>query len=300
MKIDTSESWLPVYEAMASKVRLNIIRLLSRKSMNIKELAGELKLSSAIVTMHVSKLERAGIITSVRSAANGAIQKMCSLAVDSLEVEFPSKIYEEKKFHQFIIPIGHYTDFSVTPTCGLATQDKIIGYFDDPRYFLDAERVNAKILWFTQGFVEYKIPNHLLTGQQPYELEISMELGSEAPGTNSNWPSDISFTINGIRLGQWTSPGDFGGTRGKYTPPWWNIAVNQFGLLKVLRINRAGAWMDGEKLSDVGIDRLELGRKQWSLRISVEEDAANAGGLTIYGKGFGNYDQDILLRLYYA
>lgn len=299
MRIDTSESWLPVYEALASKVRLNIIQLLSCKSMNIKELAGELKLSSAIVTMHIAKLEKAGIVTAVRSITNGAIQKMCSLALDSLEIEFPSRAPEDKKFHQFILPIGHYTDFNIIPTCGLATQDKIIGYFDDPRYFLDSERVNAKILWFTQGFVEYKIPNYLLAGQKPDELEISMELGSEAPGSNSNWPSDISFAINGVRLGQWTSPGDFGGTRGKYTPSWWNIVVNQFGLLKVLRINKSGSFMDGERISDVNIDQLELGRKQWSFRISVEENAANIGGLTIYGKGFGNYDQDIIIRHYY-
>lgn len=299
MKINTTETWLPVYEALASNVRLNIIRLLSIKQMNIKDLAGELKLSSAIVTMHVGKLEKAGIIKSERSSINGGIQKICSLAIDSLEIEFPQKESAKRKHHQFVLPVGHYTDFQAIPTCGLATQEKVIGFFDDPRYFLDAERVNAKILWFSQGFVEYKIPNHLLANQHADELEISMELGSEAPGSNSDWPSDISFFINGVKLGQWTSPGDFAGTRGKFTPAWWNIVVNQFGLLKVLRITKTGTFMDGEKISDTTIDDIDVNRKQWSFRIAVEDNALNAGGLTIYGKGFGNYDQDMVFKLYY-
>lgn len=103
-----------------------------------------------------------------------------------------------KKFHQFIVPVRHYTDFNITTTCVLATTEKVIWYFDDPRYFLDPKRVNVKILWFAKGYVEYKILNQLLASQHLKELEISMELGSEAPGVNSNWPSDISFIFIGI------------------------------------------------------------------------------------------------------
>ena len=111
-------------------------------------------------------------------------------------IDFPKRTQERVKNHEYIVPIGHYTDFEVTPTCGLATPEKVIGYFDDTRYFLDPHRVDAKILWFTQGFIEYKLPNYLLATQEPNELEISMEISSEAPGANKNWPSDISFIIN--------------------------------------------------------------------------------------------------------
>ena len=48
-----------------------------------------------------------------------------------------------------------------------------------------------------------------------------MELSSEAPGVNSNWPSDISFCLNDESIGIWTSPGDFGDVRGIFTPDWW-------------------------------------------------------------------------------
>ncbi len=299
MKTDISEKWLPVYEALASSVRLKIIQLLSKKSMNIKELAGELGLSSAIVTMHVRKLEEAQLIKSQRIHSNGALHKVCSLAVERLEVQFPQEAVNHAKVHEFSLPIGHYTDFSITPTCGIATVEKLIGYFDDPRYFLDPERVNAGILWFTQGFVEYRVPNHLLSVQTPVALEITMELGSEAPGVNSNWPSDITFFFDTILLGQWTSPGDFGGSRGKYTPEWWSLGVGQFGLLKVLRIDASGTYMDGRKISGTTLGELDIRQKQWTFRIAVLAEAEHPGGVTIFGSGFGNYNQDILFRLYY-
>lgn len=299
MIIDTSEKWLPIYEALASPVRLRIIQLLAENTLNIKELAEELHLSSAIISMHVKKLETANIIKCERTHTKGAVQKLCSLYLESLEIEFPSKTKVTRKKYEFSIPIGHYTDFQITPTCGLATSDKIIGYFDDPRYFWDAERVNAKILWFTQGFVEYKIPNHLLSDEEPSELEISLELGSEAPGINNNWPSDITFYFNGIKLGYWTSPGDFGMERGKYTPAWWSTGVGQYGLMKVLKVDHNGTYMDGLKISDVKLEQLDIQQKYWDFKIEVSENAEHMGGVTIFGSGFGNYNQDILLKLYY-
>lgn len=71
MKIDLSEQWLPVYEALASSVRMKIIKLLAQKPMNIKEIAAALDLSSSIITMHVGKLEKAGLITAERVSAHG-------------------------------------------------------------------------------------------------------------------------------------------------------------------------------------------------------------------------------------
>lgn len=300
MNIDISEKHLSVYEALASNVRIKIIQMLALKPMNIKDIANFLGLSSAIVTMHIGKLEKAQIIKAERVHINGAIHKICTLVTDSIHIAFPDKEQPEYKIHEFTLPVGHYTNFDVTPTCGLATHEKIIGYFDDTRYFLDPERVHAKILWFTKGFIEYKIPNHLLSNQDPHTLEISMELGSEAPGVNNNWPSDISFFMNGVYIGYWTSPGDFGGSRGRYTPEWWNLEVAQFGLMKLLRIDKTGSYMDGKKISDVTLDQLQINQKQWSFRIAVLDTAEHVGGITIFGSGFGNYNQDIIFRLFYG
>ena len=59
------------------------------------------------------------------------------------------------------IPIGHYTNYSVEPTCGLATSADFVGMVDEPKFFMDPRRMDARILWFTKGFVEYQSPNFL-------------------------------------------------------------------------------------------------------------------------------------------
>jgi predicted transcriptional regulator len=299
MNLDVTEKSLPFYEAMASSVRLEMIRLLAKQPMNVRELAEAVGLSSAIMTMHVKKLEKGGIIRTDMQSGKGGLRKVCSLAVEQAEIIFPNKMEHIREYHQSFIPVGHYTDFDVEPTCGLATSEKIIGELDDPRYFLDAERFQAKILWFSEGFVEYKIPNFLLSTENPIELVISMEIASEAPLTDNNWPSDITFYLNQVKLGTWTSPGDYGDKRGKYNPPWWPDDVNQYGLLKHLTVTNHGTRMDGMPMSDVTLDQVNVRDKQWTFRIACEKGSPHVGGVTLFGKNFGNYNQDILLRLYY-
>ncbi|EMW6345385.1 transcriptional regulator [Enterococcus faecium] len=38
----------------------------------------------------------------------------------------------------------------------------------------------------------------------------------------------------------------------------------------------------------------------WHLRVEVKEEAENIGGCTLFGKGFGNYDQDIKIKMFYS
>lgn len=300
IKASTDRQWLPLYEALASDVRLRIIEILAEAPLNIKEVAERLSLSSAIVTMHIRKLEHAGLVKTKMVRKAGGTHKMCALAEDEIAIALPQSAAEERAYHEQYIQVGHYTSFEVHPTCGLATREKLIGQYDDPRYFLDPERVNAAILWFGRGYVEYTVPNYLLSSQLLEEIEISFEIASEAEGSNEHWPSDIRFYLNGTRLGEWTSPGDFGTTtRGRYTPEWWAIPLNQYGLWKALRINAGGTYMDGQRISDVTLDNLRLDGRFWTLRFAIEEEAAHVGGLTLYGAGFGNYNQDIQLRAYY-
>ncbi|MUT64390.1 transcriptional regulator [Paenibacillus sp. NEAU-GSW1] len=299
IKANTDIAWLPLYEALASSVRLSIIDLLAVNPMNVKELAEALGLSSAIVTMHIRKLEKAGIIQTKMVRKQGGTHKICTLSEHEIQIDIPHPAQGAVKMHETSIPVGHYTEYEVYPTCGIASREKMIGQFDDPRFFLEPERMNAGILWFGKGYVEYKIPNYLLPGQRPSALELVMEIGSEAPGVNENWPSDIEFSLNGVSIGIWTSPGDYGDERGKFSPAWWRLDVNQYGLLKVIRVQEDGTFIDGQKVSDVSIDDIELDRNHWTFRLAVNEDAEHVGGLTLYGKGFGNYNQDMIFRVYY-
>lgn len=66
----------------------------------------------------------------------------------------------------------------------------------------------------------YRCPNRLPPGAQVDSLSLSLEICSEAPMHHLDWPSDITLGINGVELGTWTSPSDFGGVRGRLTPLW--------------------------------------------------------------------------------
>ncbi|MFD2611747.1 ArsR/SmtB family transcription factor [Paenibacillus gansuensis] len=296
----TDRKWLPLYEALASSVRLQILELLGNGSSNVKDLAEQLGLSPAIVTMHVRKLEVAGLISTARIRKDGGTHKICSLSETAIEIALPSAMLRQpQNVYEQSIPVGHYTSFEVHPTCGLSTSERWIGEFDDPRHFLNPERMNAGVLWFGKGYVEYQTPNYLRNGQKVEQIVIEAELASEAPGVNENWPSDISFYLNGVPLGFWTSPGDFGLSRGRYTPDWWSDSVNQHGLWKVIRITREGTFADEEHISDTTVDDVVTNQHYWTLRFAVEEGARHAGGMTLYGAGFGNYNEDMKFKVFY-
>lgn len=296
MQLEINEESLKVYEALASNVRIRIIQLLSKDKLSIKELAQALGLSSAIVTMHVKKLEEANIIKTERVGQS----KISSLRVDHIDINFPEKIFNAFDTLENEIPIGHYTNYSIEPTCGLATLTDFIGPVDEPKYFMDPKRMDARIIWFTSGFVEYQTPNYLAADEKLEMMEISLEISSEFPFANDNWPSDITFTLNGVELGTWTSPGDFADIRGKYTPDWYPDNLNQYGLLKTLRIMSHGTYMEGDPLSDVTIADIPSHEETWHLKIEVKKDAEYVGGCTLFGRGFGNYDQDIKIKSFYS
>ena len=206
-----------------------------------------------------------------------------------------------KNVYNAELQVGHYCNYEVYPTCGLATASHLIGEVDDTRYFAHPDRYNADILWFSKGFVEYEIPNFIPGSQKITQILISAELSSEAPGINNVWPSDISFYLNDVCIGTWTSPGDFGDVRGIFTPDWWFPNWNQYGLLKMLVINKKGTFIDGLQISDVTIRDFNLDyRSSMKLRMAVNDNAEHVGGLTIFGKSFGNYGQDIKVSINYA
>jgi predicted transcriptional regulator len=58
--------------------------------------------------------------------------------------------------------------------------------------------------------------------------------------------------------------------------------------------------IDGVRLSDVTLSDLGLRPSQpIVLRVAVARSAVNVGGLNLFGRAFGNYPQDIVLRIDY-
>lgn len=300
MQLDITTNSIPVFQALDSKIRLQILQLISEDNYSITELAEKLHISKAIVTKHVQKLEQAQIVKSTYVDSTGGRKKIAHLVVDNIQISFPSKVYHSYRAYDKSTRVGNYTGFEVRPTCGLVSTTEKIGNFDDPHSFVDNKRACAALLWFAEGYVEYLVPNMLKRDEKPKLLEISMELASEFPYSNNIWPSDISFYINEVFVGTWTCPGNFSDARGFYTPKWWNDELSQYGLLKHLRISDLNSTMDGEDISTVRIKDLKLNDHKFiRLRIASPMSAEHKGGVTIFGKGFGNYDQDINTRLYF-
>lgn len=72
-------------------------------------------------------------------------------------------------------------------------------------------------------------------------------------------------------------------------------------LLKLLVINRKGTFIDGLKISDVTINVFNLDyRSNIRFKLGVDENATHKGGLTLFGKSFGNYGQDINVAISYT
>lgn len=127
-----------------------------------------------------------------------------------------------------------------------------------------------------------------------------MEICSEAPNYNLDWPSDITLWINDVEVGTWTSPGDFGGTRGYLTPVWWLDRYTQYGLLKTWSVTAEGSFVDGIRVSNTTIDQLQLtDKKVYTVRIGNRPDGRYPRGFNLFGRKFGNYDQDLTLRIFY-
>ena len=295
------EEGIDILRALASPARVSVMKLLhDHGPMNVNDISRALGLPQSSVSANIQQLEDAGLIRTERISAKKGNQKVCFPEYDEILVMFKKDATAANKTDiEVSMPLGLYTSCEVSAPCGICATDGIIGLLDVPDTFLDPGRMRAGLIWFTRGYIEYQFPNNTrLVGAGISAMEFSMELSSEVPGTAANWPSDITVSVNHIDIGTWTSPGDFGDKRGVYTPAWWKLKGSQYGMLKSWRVMDDGTYVDGVKISPVSLKDLDLGNhKSIRLRIGVRDDARHPGGVNIFGRGFGNYDQDIVMRL---
>lgn len=290
-----------LFKALASETRVRILELLAQGERNINELGQALGISQPAVTKHTQILEQIGLIKTEYKPGIQGMQKRCRLAYDRFIISFESTYLPDNRVEEIAMPIGLYTLVNPTPTCGLANRERIIGFLDDPQSFYEPERATAQLLWMAEGFVEYVFPCTLGAGTEIRRLELLMEICSEAPNYDNDYPSDITVWINGVETGTWTSPGDFGGRRGRLNPAWWNDYMTQYGMLKIWSVDAEGSYVDGSPVSDVTIADLMLApHHPIIVRIGVKPDAEHIGGFNLFGRGFGNYEQDLVLRLHYV
>lgn len=288
------------WKALASEVRLDILELLQQQPMGIGALAEALGLSRPTVARHIEDLEAVGLVTTDPGNGDGGQQKICRPACDRFIIAFEDATAVQDQVIEIETPVGLYSQAQAVAPCGLASEEALIGYPDDPQSFFLPERSAAQLLWTSAGFVEYVFPSRIPADAVVSRLEISVEICSEAQDYNNDFPSDITMWVNNVEIGTWTSPGDYGGKRGRLNPAWWADNRTQFGMLKVWSVDDEASYIDGSVLSDRTLgDLMLIPGAPVVVRIGNKPDARYVGGFNIFGRGFGNYRQDIVLRLHY-
>lgn len=291
----------PIAHALSSKLRLQIIHLIGRRSMNVNELAQALDVPLSTISLNVAVLEKVGLIfTEAQSGVRGTM-KLCSRMTDRLTLNLVASEMRPEYVGEIRMPIGCYTAANyIKPTCGLASREGQIGVEDNPLTFYLPERFGAQLIWFRQGYLTYAFPTMQFRGVALESVEISFEACSEAMNYRNEWESNISMQINGLDIGSWLSPGDFGGRRGVLNPDWWSDISSQYGHLKTWRIDETGSYLDLARISDVKLSDLKLQEgDHFTMRVGVWPNARHVGGMNLFGEGFGDYPQPIVLKYAY-
>lgn len=298
--IEQVEELCDLAKALSSPVRLEILQLLYDKSLIIGEIAKQMNLPASSTAFHLKIMEQAGLIRMEEQPGTRGSTKLCTRKVDHVAINLVKKNTEVNEIFSVEMPVGAYSSCEVTPTCGLQGRDGVIGSEDMEYCFYDPARINAGILWTSSGYVEYKFANGVPKKRTPKRISVSMEICSEAPGYREDWKSDITVWINGLDCGTWTSPGDFGQRRGRLMPPSWPDGSTQYGLQMIWEVKRDGSYINGERVSDLSVEKLGLMEKPYvNVRIGNKPDAKYVGGFNLFGKNFGDYNQDIILTIEY-
>ena len=135
LHITSLSEGLDIFKALGSDVRIEILNiLLENNNMSMNELASNLNITNGALTSHIKKLESCGLITISSESAGHGNQKLCSVHLDKILIDL-EKQEDFQNIYSTDLKVGHYSNYRVCPTCGLASDKALIGEVDDARYF---------------------------------------------------------------------------------------------------------------------------------------------------------------------
>lgn len=294
-----SDRFETVAGALSHKLRRRILQLLAEGAFSVVNIAKRLDVPVTTVHFNVDVLEKAGLVSVIENSSARGKEHVVSRKTDRITFDLMMHTHSKTFTKVYSLPIGSYFEAKIKAPCGMASETGIIGEFDNPSTFLLGERANAQILWASGGTLEYRIPNdYLKEGASVRSIGISLELCSEISNYHNDWCSDITFWLNGVKLCTYTSPGDFGGRRGKLNPSWWSEGNTQYGLLTNITIKGNVVYLNEVGVASVKLDELHLERNNYfTLRLGVEDNAKNYGGFNLFGEKFGDYRQNIVISV---
>lgn len=302
LSIESPEKLALITRALSSQVRIDVLMALAKRSMSVGELAKELNIPMSSMALAVRILEEADLIMCDTQPGSHGSAKICNRKLDTISINLvPETINQKSQPFTLLIPIGSYAlAEQIQPTCGLLSETHPLAPLDLPHLFYLPQRLEAQLIWFQQGFLEYHFAiadNSIINIDW---LELSFEACSEAPMYRDPWPSDISVEINHKRLGTWTCPSDCGGRQGHLTPEWWGTSNTQFGFLKTWYVDNTGTYLDHKYISNTKISDLSLNSSPYiSLRIGIDSTSKYVNGINLFGEKFGDHPQSIKVKIGY-
>lgn len=286
--------------ALSVPERVKILQNILSSSKSVSVIAKELDMPVSSVARHIQILAEAQLIFISYQPGLKGHTKFCSPAIFGYSVSLGINRLKEEIKEEYVVelPIGLFSHCHIKPPCGMNGKDSPLGGFDNPSTFFSPDRVNAENLWFDDGYISYNFPaNHRI--HSPSSISFSFEICSETIYYNNNWPSDITISVNNVEVATFTSSGDFGGRRGKYTPEYWPITSTQFGILKKLTVDQTGVYIDNILVNKhITFSDLRISNG-YSIQftIGVKENAVHKGGINLFGKNFGDHQQAIIMTL---
>ncbi len=280
--------------ALSSDVRVKLLTHVNESPKTITELSHILYVSTSAVLFHVKILEDANLVMTEYMSKHGKDVRVITSKTQNILIHTHPAIQPTEhniEEFRFEMPIGAYTEF--------VCKNRYAVLLDGYKYLQEPyspKRFNALAIWCDCGYVEYDFPCKFLKNKTLKELNFTFEICSESPQYRLDWKSDLTFSVNGKELTIYTSPGDFGGKRGKLNPDWWPDINTQYGQLIKLCITSSGVHLNGLPVGDVGLKDLDLEDKsKFSFRIENKSSAEHVGGFNLFSKRFGDYEQDIVM-----
>ena len=106
-----------IFKALSTPMRLKIMQLIyENKNLSMNDLAEALDLTNSAISLHVSKLESAGLVAIQTTSGKRGIRKIVTPLHDKLIVDLAPH-EASKPCYRDEIAVGHFTSIDAHPTC---------------------------------------------------------------------------------------------------------------------------------------------------------------------------------------
>lgn len=297
------DSIVALGDALASPTRLKILKQLQIEPFikTVPQLVNELKIPTTTLMHHLEKLEKGKLIQVRYKGSSSGTTRVISRTYGECNLELMyGRYYQELELGNCAeqsLEIGSYADFEGEKIV-FASENTL--YSDIGTPFSDKRHL-AQLIYTTHGIITYYFSNTVARNSIVKEIVFSLELCSEASYYDNDYKSNITFWINGKEVATYLSLGDYGDRRGMLTPTWWSSRNTQYGKLVNLKVNSQGVFLNDKQVSSkVTLKDLQLDKgNKIKIAFGNKDGCEHDGGFNLFGKKFGDYAQDLVLKIYY-